>query len=81
MSGYKETKASGKLIKRGAAYVTIQIIRDTFWYYSDPPCDILLFKCLFLRLICLTMWNEQVRKYLIKRNLAFKQDCYFQKPL
>jgi len=25
------------------------------------------------------MWSEQVRKYLIKPNLAFKQDCYFQK--
>jgi len=48
--------------------MTIHVKRDTFFKFSDPPpsprVTFCFFKCLFLRLKYLEMWNKQVRKFL-----------------
>jgi len=46
-----------------------------------PRVTFYFFKCLFIRLVCSEMWNEQVIKYLIKTNLAFKPDFLLPKTI
>jgi len=69
--GYNELSETFKIC---LLYRAIQIIRDTFWPFSDPlPCvTFYFFKCLYL---CLEMGK------LTSRNLAVKQDFLLSKTI